>query len=631
MVEKPKKQPNGRRDHPVGEVGEDILAIAAYYERKERLRPRRQSAEKGQGNEQADVEKVVEKPKKRARTGKPGTTLSIWSQKALGDDDGNSEGEVVVEPTAEDYHLSIHGAGSVPKRVTNKSEGLQIGQRIEVLFDDPPDYFPGTITGKDKGRWQIEYDDGDREELDLSTTKYRLLRGEGLIAGPKAHKAAKPTKRMGTRPTRRGLTLLDLMKKGLMEPGQGVLRVEYKGHVFLGDLTPSGSICYEGELWESPSSWSIHVKRRVFPDKKADDGWKSVFYVTEDGEKTKLEQLRRTHALKMFGFGSFEKETANAPKAKPELAAPKAKPELAARAPAAEPAAPAEPTEYAKQRPKRELKKRHWLEHDLEGHEMVPMELFCGSPGSGEEGSQPFGVQVSCGCQVVMDVHGFMSFSKEIIGLLGGRVERTQGGRPVVRVEEAFPVREIRTEDDTINVEMDPESEVEVRAKMADAGLIAVGWYHSHPSFPAVPSVIDLTNQLRYQRLVREEDGLEPWIAAIVSPYNKTRPAMESELTYFYVDAGARTGGKDAELDRDCRSMALDTATSENTAFAAAAMSKIKMIKEWYGAEWEGASLWEGQTTLKDKLLHSVSSRLPSCWSDAMREAFLNSLNHLLV
>ena len=80
---------------------------------------------------------------------------------------------------------------SVSKGVTNNSsEGLQIGQRIEVLFDDPPGYFPGTITGKFKGRWQIEYDDGYREELDLSTTgrmdrKYRLLRGEGLIAGPR--------------------------------------------------------------------------------------------------------------------------------------------------------------------------------------------------------------------------------------------------------------------------------------------------------------------------------------------------------------------------------------------------------------------------------------------------------------
>ena len=83
-----------------------------------------------------------------------------------------------------------------------------------------------------------------------------------------------------------------LMKEGLMEPGQGVLRVEYRGHVFLGDLTPSGSICYKGKLWESPSPWSLHVKRRVFPGKMADDGWESVFYVTEDGEKTTLHQLR---------------------------------------------------------------------------------------------------------------------------------------------------------------------------------------------------------------------------------------------------------------------------------------------------------------------------------------------------
>ncbi|WZN66581.1 MPN domain-containing protein [Chloropicon roscoffensis] len=220
--------------------------------------------EKRQANEQADVEKVVEKPKKRARTGEPGT-----------------------------------GAGSVSKAVTNKSEGLQIGQRIEVLFDDPPGYFPGTITGKNKGRWQIEYDDGDREEVDLSMTgrmdrKYRLLRGEGLIAGPKAHKAAIPTKRKGTRPAMMGLTLLDLIKAGLMKPGQGVLRVEYKGHVFFGDLMPSGSICYEGELWESPSGWSKHVKRSASPGLQGrNEGWESVFYVAEDGEETTLKQLKR--------------------------------------------------------------------------------------------------------------------------------------------------------------------------------------------------------------------------------------------------------------------------------------------------------------------------------------------------
>ena len=113
-----------------------------------------------------------------------------------------------------------------------------------------------------------------------------------------------------------------LMKEGLMEPGQGVLRVKYKGHVFLGDLTPDGSIFYEGELWESPTSWSMHVKRRVSPGMKVDNGWESVFYVAKDGgEIITLKQLRSTHALKMVGSGSFEKETATAPKVKPALAA----------------------------------------------------------------------------------------------------------------------------------------------------------------------------------------------------------------------------------------------------------------------------------------------------------------------
>ena len=443
MVEKPKKQPNGRRDHPVGEVGEDILAIAAYYERKERLRPRRQSAEKGQGNEQADVEKVVEKPKKRARTGnqlEPLQGARVVEDEAAENNEAGESDAIIEEdepsaPAGPAQLVAAENQGSVKRRKVaepadlqnsvqpqnhpsgvltfplklstaslrsrwtqqryengqkflfvalmdkkafsrenainrqalrqavktrgigdlglvdhiiktltevpvlfsgywirkqhshkgvlhywlsqevpgvntvglnqQQNEGLQIGQRIEVHFDDPPDYFPGTITGKDKGRWQIEYDDGDREELDLSTTKYRLLRGEGLIAGPKAHKAAKPTKRKGTRPTRRGLTLLDLMKKGLMEPGQGVLRVEYKGHVFFGDLAPSGSICYEGELFESPTSWSGHVKRSVVPGTKDNSGWRSVFYVTEDGEKIKLKQLKETHALKISGFDSF--------------------------------------------------------------------------------------------------------------------------------------------------------------------------------------------------------------------------------------------------------------------------------------------------------------------------------------
>jgi proteasome lid subunit RPN8/RPN11 len=34
-------------------------------------------------------------------------------------------------------------------------------------------------------------------------------------------------------------------------------------------------------------------------------------------------------------------------------------------------------------------------------------------------------------------------------------------------------------------------------------GMSVVGWYHSHPSFPALPSVIDIANQLQMQQQVR--------------------------------------------------------------------------------------------------------------------------------
>ena len=40
---------------------------------------------------------------------------------------------------------------------------MGIGQRLEVLLDKPPQYFPGTITGWKDGLYVITYDDGSRE------------------------------------------------------------------------------------------------------------------------------------------------------------------------------------------------------------------------------------------------------------------------------------------------------------------------------------------------------------------------------------------------------------------------------------------------------------------------------------
>ena len=44
------------------------------------------------------------------------------------------------------------------------------------------------------------------------------------------------------------------------------------------DLKPSGEIAFEGKVFRSPSAFSVYVKRKVNPSRKADDGWTSVKY-----------------------------------------------------------------------------------------------------------------------------------------------------------------------------------------------------------------------------------------------------------------------------------------------------------------------------------------------------------------
>lgn len=53
-------------------------------------------------------------------------------------------------------------------------------------------------------------------------------------------------------------------------------------------------------------------------------------------------------------------------------------------------------------------------------------------------------------------------------------------------------------------MELDPVSEMEVRAQVRAAGLDIVGWYHSHPAFSTTPSLKDCENQLMLQAIFAE-------------------------------------------------------------------------------------------------------------------------------
>ncbi|KAJ2005602.1 hypothetical protein GGI04_002178 [Coemansia thaxteri] len=144
---------------------------------------------------------------------------------------------------------------------------------------------------------------------------------------------------------------------------------------------------------------------------------------------------------------------------------------------------------------------------------------------------QPFAVQMTAAALALMDLHAHL-MDTEVIGLLGGAYDASAR---VVRVDVAFPCNSTST---TTECEMDPASEVDARRVFARAARHVVGWFHSHPTFDAMPSVRDIHNQHAYQALCRRAaDSVEPFVGAIVSPPAYEATAADygvSDIRVFY-------------------------------------------------------------------------------------------------
>ncbi|PVU86172.1 hypothetical protein BB559_006620 [Furculomyces boomerangus] len=163
------------------------------------------------------------------------------------------------------------------------------------------------------------------------------------------------------------------------------------------------------------------------------------------------------------------------------------------------------PTEYSLNRPKRSknitTSSLAKYKSSDDPHALVKCMTFTGEPGSGVAGSQPFQIFVHSNAQVIMDLHAHL-METEIIGLLGGYWD---SNNRILTVKQSFPCRAIATDDDHLNVEMDPTSEWLVRQEIAELDMRVVGWYHSHPTFLPDPSNIDIENQKAYQNLFMED------------------------------------------------------------------------------------------------------------------------------
>eukprot|EP00958_Prasinococcus_capsulatus_P009054 scaffold888_cov569-Prasinococcus_capsulatus_cf.AAC.7 len=96
---------------------------------------------------------------------------------------------------------------------------------------------------------------------------------------------------------------------------------------------------------------------------------------------------------------------------------------------------------------------------------MIKCQILRGIPGSGDSGAQPFSISVAPAAELLMDFHAHL-YTDEIIGYLVSDEDHSHPGghydhekRHIV-ICQAFPGKQIATTDDSVNVEMDPESQV---------------------------------------------------------------------------------------------------------------------------------------------------------------------------
>ena len=85
-----------------------------------------------------------------------------------------------------------------------------------------------------------------------------------------------------------GITLRLLMEEGILEAGEEVLTVEYKGQTTKGTLTEDGRIqCRingQDQTFESPSAFSIFLKRLINPSRKVGfctAAWQASLYALQ--------------------------------------------------------------------------------------------------------------------------------------------------------------------------------------------------------------------------------------------------------------------------------------------------------------------------------------------------------------
>uniref|UniRef100_A0AAY4CV93 MPN domain-containing protein n=1 Tax=Denticeps clupeoides TaxID=299321 RepID=A0AAY4CV93_9TELE len=380
--------------------------------------------------------------------------------------------------------------------------------------------------------------------------------------------------------TRRGITLRVLLKDGLVEPGDGVLSIHYLGKKFVGDLLCDGKIRWveTGQIFNSPSAWATHCKRLVNPAKKSGCGWASVRYRGQKLVQYKTSWLhkyqpsadmvskRETSVIYCNSVIPIQTNISLIQKRGDRDRVPVRYCNLGTRDAA------------------------------RDSHTLVELSAF-----SAINRFQPFNVAVSSNVLLLMDFHCHLTTS-EVVGYLGGRWDTNTQLLTVLR---AFPCRTRLADRDSA-----PAVEEDICQNLFMRGLSLVGWYHSHPRSPALPSLQDIDSQMDHQlRLQGSNNGFQPCLGIICGPYYHGNQGVASTITPFWVVPPPEQRPNDYGIP-----VAVEVTYVQDNFLTSDVLNEMMLLVEFY----KGApdlvqfnQFWSPDTTVLDKIKGSLSGHAP--------------------
>ncbi|CAL1269832.1 unnamed protein product [Larinioides sclopetarius] len=402
----------------------------------------------------------------------------------------------------------------------------------------------------------------------------------------------------------RGVTLSMLMSDGILEAGEGFLTIDYLGAKFVGDLLPGGKIRAQEtqKIFSSPSSWAIHCKKLLNPDKKSGCGWSSMRY-----------KGKKLDTYKNLWFRKHKQEQEN----NAQLSSP------STSSSSIKGGVHGDHTEDDKKnispkkwemdkmqsiipRPRPSPQKRIIVPHTVLGNRSFAHDLNtlvkC-TPFSGLDRIQPFTVTIATNCLLLIDFHCHI-IKNEVVGYLGGNWDIASHNLAVLQ---AFPCRSgLGDKDSAARVED------EIRRSLERRHLSVVGWYHSHPTFPAQPTIKDVDSQMEYQITMKgdSDSSYTPCLGLICSPYDPQRPSMEADyLAYWVMPPPEHRPHEYGRPMQMIYSIAHDSFLTQDL------LMEMRLISEYYRSTGEAldfnANFSSGAGSYWEKLQSSLRTKLP--------------------